>query len=88
MVHSHREGIDQGLPCLRRTHRYHGALGAVLVLQLDCQRNRAKVECADYRRPIALDGLGFGIEVRVFDEGNLLNANSDFEHEHLLFARG
>ncbi len=84
MVHPHRERVDQRLAGLRRSHGDDRGFRAVAILQFDRERDGPQIEGADYGRPVALDGLGFSIEVGVFDERNLLDANGDFQHESLL----
>ncbi len=79
-VHSHRERVEQCGARLRRSHRHNGGLRSMTSFYLDRERDRTQVVRADDVRSVALDGLRRRVEVGLFDQRNLLDANGNLQH--------
>ena len=83
-VHTHRERVGEGLAGLRRTHREGDSLGAETIFEIDRLGDRAQIVGADNVNAVAANRTRDGIEIGVFDQGNLLDTGGDFQHcKHL-----
>jgi hypothetical protein len=79
-IHPHRDRLSQRGARLRRPHGDHRRFGADPMLEVGREREGSQVERADHVGTVALDGLGLGVEVGVFDERDLLDEDRDLEH--------